>query len=1036
MKNLIHPTKGLVISSSCLIIICSASAATFTWDGGGGDSNWSTAANWDPDGAPVYNNGAYDTLNFDGSTGLTTNNDRGDGDNINSIIFASTAGAFTLTGGSLDMLGRDASSSAAGTASITNNSANTQTINNNLINRKDLNTSLVFNNTAGGTIVVNGAITESNGSAVLSKIGGGSLELTGTGNTATNMNAAGGNTILSGTSTTTVSDTLYVANSGISGGWGGTLTVQDSATLTSTKLLVGNEAGRNGTVNQTGGTVNLTGSGDNDIRIGHWSNLTGKYNLTGGTLNTFNTNFNVGWDSTGILNVDGGTANLQGLRFGMGNSASRNGTLNLDGGTLNLGSGGMAQEINGTINLESGTLGASASWSTGMDINLNGSVNINTSTHNIDLSGDIAGVGTLTKLGTGTLTLSGTGNTASALNVARGSLVLSNNSDTTVSGNLKVSLSGVAGGGVGSLTVQDSAVLNVGGNFNVGQNNSTNGSVTQTGGTVNVSGQVTMGVWSNLTATYTISGGTLNVQNDWLGLGNDGKGFLNIDGGVVNAKGVRYGYNNNGARAGTLNLDGGTLNVGSSGMYKEINGTVNLNSGTLGSLASWSTGMGMNLGGAVDINTAGGDISISGALAGAGGFTKTGSGTLTLSGANDFTGNVAVSNGTLATGADSVASLGANTAGRMVTVNGASSVLDIGHTNSLGVPNHSTENNITLEATGGGQILGSAGQNRIGDVNLNNGTLTANVSSADWGNFYFGKVNGGQDASITVSGTTASTINGTGNIALGSNTQFDVVNATGDAGADLTVSAILANVNSLPAGGLTKKGAGTMELTGANTYTGTTTVNAGTLSLASSSSHSGSGAYTVNGGILEIATGVDLSGHAMTINAGGVISPGNSPGTAATGAQTWNDGGSYLWEINASNDAGGTIGSDPGWDWLDITGTLDLSNLTSGGFTIDIDSLTSGNIAGDAVGFDTWTKGSPGDVDYSFTIATASSGITGFDDSLFTLDYSGFSNAPGWDWAIVESGNSLVLQAFAVPEPSSTVLLGLGALALSFRRKR
>ena len=129
-------------------------------------------------------------------------------------------------------------------------------------------------------------------------------------------------------------------------------------------------------------------------------------------------------------------------------------------------------------------------------------------------------------------------------------------------------------------------------------------------------------------------------------------------------------------------------------------------------------------------------------------------------------------------------------------------------------------------------------------------------------------------------------------------------------------------------------------------------------------------------------------------------------------------------------------GADPGWDWLDITGTLDLSLLSAGGFTIDIDSLTSGNIAGDAVGFDTWTKGSPGDVDYSFTIATASSGITGFDADNFTLDSSGFSNAPSWDWQIVLSGSDLVLEAYAVPEPSSTALLGLGGLALMLRRKR
>ena len=128
----------------------------------------------------------------------------------------------------------------------------------------------------------------------------------------------------------------------------------------------------------------------------------------------------------------------------------------------------------------------------------------------------------------------------------------------------------------------------------------------------------------------------------------------------------------------------------------------------------------------------------------------------------------------------------------------------------------------------------------------------------------------------------------------------------------------------------------------------------------------------------------------------------------------------YLWEINASDiDGGGSIGTDPGWDWLDITGTLDLANLSAGGFTIDIDSLTSGNIAGDAVGFDTWTKGNPGDVDYSFIIASASGGITDFSADKFSFDSSGFTNGPSWDWQIKLSGTDLVLEAYAVPEPSS-----------------
>jgi len=253
------------------------------------------------------------------------------------------------------------------------------------------------------------------------------------------------------------------------------------------------------------------------------------------------------------------------------------------------------------------------------------------------------------------------------------------------------------------------------------------------------------------------------------------------------------------------------------------------------------------------------------------------------------------------------------------------------------------------------------------------------------------------------------------------------------------------------AGSLEKDNSSTLTLSGDNTYSGNTTVSAGTLALTGTTNNISSSAIidVTSGATLDVSglsSGFELAGSQtisgsgtvfgdMTIASGSVLSPGNSPGTMSTGAQTWEDGGTYLWEINASNDAGGTQGADPGWDWLDITGTLDLSSLTAGGFTIDIDSLTSGNIAGDAVGFESYTK-ADGIFDYSFIIATASSGITGFDADNFTLDSSGFSNAPGWDWQIKLSGGDLVLEAYAVPEPSSSALLGLGALALALRRRR
>ncbi|MGB2403598.1 MAG: beta strand repeat-containing protein, partial [Akkermansiaceae bacterium] len=228
---------------------------------------------------------------------------------------------------------------------------------------------------------------------------------------------------------------------------------------------------------------------------------------------------------------------------------------------------------------------------------------------------------------------------------------------------------------------------------------------------------------------------------------------------------------------------------------------------------------------------------------------------------------------------------------------------------------------------------------------------------------------------------------------------------------------------------LVKNGSGTQILSGANTYTGTTSINNGTLVM--DGSHTGGDQYAVAAGATLAGSG---SFDAM-VEVNGVLSPGNSPGTLSTGAQTWFGGGSYLWEINASNDAGGSVGGTTGWDFLDITGALDLTNLGVGGFTIDIDSLTSGNIAGDADGFGSYTQ-LDGFADYQFVIATASSGIIGFDSSLFTLDSSGFSNAPGWEWEIIQDINNIVLKAYAVPEPSSTALLGLGGLALMLRRKR
>lgn len=232
-----------------------------------------------------------------------------------------------------------------------------------------------------------------------------------------------------------------------------------------------------------------------------------------------------------------------------------------------------------------------------------------------------------------------------------------------------------------------------------------------------------------------------------------------------------------------------------------------------------------------------------------------------------------------------------------------------------------------------------------------------------------------------------------------------------------------------------KEGSGTQTLNGElkldkDAGLGSVTVNEGTLIINGDATGT-TGAWTVNAGAT--LTGSGSLGGTATIGDGATLSPGNSPGTQTFDNLTWVNGGTYLWEINADLASGGGEGVDSGWDWIDVTNTFDLSGITTG-FNIDITSLTTGNIAGLADGFD-YSGKSYLDPYESFTILSFGSLTGDFDASEFNLLTGNFAN-PKVDWSLELSGNDLVLNAVFVPEPSSTALLGLGGLALMLRRKR
>ena len=204
--------------------------------------------------------------------------------------------------------------------------------------------------------------------------------------------------------------------------------------------------------------------------------------------------------------------------------------------------------------------------------------------------------------------------------------------------------------------------------------------------------------------------------------------------------------------------------------------------------------------------------------------------------------------------------------------------------------------------------------------------------------------------------------------------------------------------NFAPGTTLTKTGEGTQVLSGANTYTGATTVSNGTLLV--NGSLAAASAVVVYGGTLG---GNGTIGGSVTVS--GTISPGTSVGTLTTGNQTWNSGGAYVFELSSATNSAGM-------DGLNINGTLDLLATSGNPFTIKLASLADPSTPGLVPDFD-------GSDNYSWPIATASSGIANFDPSAFVVDTSAFSNAfPGVFSVAVQENSLVVIYTGTVTPPS------------------
>jgi len=250
-------------------------------------------------------------------------------------------------------------------------------------------------------------------------------------------------------------------------------------------------------------------------------------------------------------------------------------------------------------------------------------------------------------------------------------------------------------------------------------------------------------------------------------------------------------------------------------------------------------------------------------------LTKAGAGTLSLTGANGFTGNMLIGSGTVQDGyqaavnSPTVSGLGnMMVAGRTVTTSTGATLV---FTTSDAIGNYNILISSTLVADGGTITRTGGAFNSIGSIGLRNGgRLTSqNGQNATVNSF---ALNG----SVVVSGTSPSFIDTAGSSnngihlgTAGSTNVFDVADVTGNANADLTVSAPLVNAVFGAAAGLTKTGAGTLLMTGGNTFSGNMTINAGTVAPdltvnSTSPSATALGNMTTSGRTITISSGATL----------------------------------------------------------------------------------------------------------------------------------------------------------------------------------
>lgn len=901
--------------------------------------------------------------------------------------------------------------------------------------------------------------------------------------------------------------TAYTAGGAVGAG-GATLTydVNSATTFTGASaanaIRIGSGGGIDlggGTLTMTSGSILTTGGANTGISNGtlaYGAGVTARFSVASGSDLTIAGPIT---GTTGGLNkLGGGTLTLNGA------VSTTTGLVGISAGTLRLG-GSSILSVTSTpfinvgakldLNNNNTTLGGLVGWG---DTNLgSGNLTIDSTTSPIlAYGGGFIGTGALIKQNTNTQVLAGnstgfsgdvrilggnlTVNSTGALGTGTSSILLGNTSGTTQA-TLSLSASVntfsrdiiVQAGstpttahtlamGSGINTVSSNVVMNNG--FRLTGTSGAAGGTTTMSGTLSGAGSLTVfsGNWS-FTGNNTYAGGTTfdTTTASWAGVGGNsafGTGAITFTTG--------FGTN--------LRADGGArtlanqINLQSTGGYFGVAGTNDLTLNGNVDLQGATVAQTLNI-----FNT--GTTTINGIIQnGTGGLVKNGVGTLYLMNANTYTGGTTLNAGVLGIGNNSAFGAGAltvndgvvlravdadRTIANNVTLNGTtgidgSNALTVNGTVGLGAATRTiVVNNPTT--TLAGVISGTAGsgitKDGAGTLNLTaantyTGTTTVNNGVLGIGNnaaLGTGAVqvnNGAVLRAVGADRTIANNVTFNGNAGIdGSNAL--TVNGTVDLGAatrtinvNNTATTMAGIISGAAGSGITKDGSGSLNLTGANTYSGTTTVANGALLVNNTTgSGTGSGSVVVNAGATLGGSGTILPTGSNTVTVNGNLSPGNSPGTLTIGSigspTTFALNGSFTFELAtagtsgaAANSGSSTIATGVSHDFLNVFGTMNFGAAS----TFNITSLGS-------TGFDNTQN-------YSWLVASSNGGTINGSPTLGTALGTDFLSAPIGNFALGTAGGNLFLNftgISAVPEPSTFALIAAaGSVGWVLRRRK